>query len=209
MLADDFEPREGFEPRGLRDARSVQIWYSPEVARWRARTWTARLLKRRLGDRRGRSRRRGLADRRDPLVPRRGRGARAEGAARADRRSSAQAPGRAGADPRPRPVSALSRTGRLSVKVAPASGPRRDFEHLSVRLHDRARCDVEAEARVLGRRPENRRSVPASELPKIKPLLRREITRARGRRSGAAIRTRAELAELAQLGAAPSVMPRA
>jgi proteasome accessory factor C len=29
-----FEPRPGFEPRGLQDARPVQIWYSPEVARW-------------------------------------------------------------------------------------------------------------------------------------------------------------------------------
>ena len=45
MLADDFEPREGFEPRGLRDARPVQIWYSPEVARWRLERGTARLLK--------------------------------------------------------------------------------------------------------------------------------------------------------------------
>src|SRR5438309_9486322 len=32
---EEFEPRPGFEPRGLRDARPVQIWYSPEVARWR------------------------------------------------------------------------------------------------------------------------------------------------------------------------------
>src|SRR2546421_4042433 len=45
MLAEDFEPREGFEPRGLRDARPVQIWYSPEVARWRPERGTARLLK--------------------------------------------------------------------------------------------------------------------------------------------------------------------
>jgi proteasome accessory factor BC len=30
-----FEPREGFQPSGLRDARPVQVWYSPEVARWR------------------------------------------------------------------------------------------------------------------------------------------------------------------------------
>ncbi len=30
-----FEPRAGFEPRGLQDARTVQIWYSPEIARWR------------------------------------------------------------------------------------------------------------------------------------------------------------------------------
>src|SRR2546429_603434 len=45
MLADDFEPREGFEPRGLRDARPVQIWYSPAGARWRRERGTARLLK--------------------------------------------------------------------------------------------------------------------------------------------------------------------
>jgi proteasome accessory factor C len=30
-----FEPREGFQPSGLRDARPVEVWYSPEVARWR------------------------------------------------------------------------------------------------------------------------------------------------------------------------------
>ncbi len=30
-----FDPREGFQPSGLRDARPVQVWYSPEVARWR------------------------------------------------------------------------------------------------------------------------------------------------------------------------------
>jgi len=45
LLADDFEAREGFEPRGLRDARPVQIWYSPEVARWRLERGTARRLK--------------------------------------------------------------------------------------------------------------------------------------------------------------------
>ena len=39
-----FEPRAGFEPRGLRDARPVRIWYSPEVARWRLERGTARLL---------------------------------------------------------------------------------------------------------------------------------------------------------------------
>ncbi len=30
-----FEPREGFEPQGLRDARRARIWYSPAVARWK------------------------------------------------------------------------------------------------------------------------------------------------------------------------------
>jgi predicted DNA-binding transcriptional regulator YafY len=39
-----FDPRAGFEPRGLRDARPVQIWYSPEVARWRVERGTATRL---------------------------------------------------------------------------------------------------------------------------------------------------------------------
>ncbi len=34
LLADRFEPRENFEPRGLRDARTARIWYSPDVAQW-------------------------------------------------------------------------------------------------------------------------------------------------------------------------------
>jgi len=35
-LADErFEPREGFDPRALRNARGARIWYSPAVARWR------------------------------------------------------------------------------------------------------------------------------------------------------------------------------
>jgi proteasome accessory factor C len=44
LLAEEFEPRTGFEPRGLRDARAVQIWYSPEVARWRLERGAARQL---------------------------------------------------------------------------------------------------------------------------------------------------------------------
>ena len=40
----EFEPREGFEPRGLRDARPARIWYSPEVARWRVERGDARPL---------------------------------------------------------------------------------------------------------------------------------------------------------------------
>jgi predicted DNA-binding transcriptional regulator YafY len=44
LLEDEFELRQGFEPRGLRDARAVQIWYSPEVARWRLERGTARSL---------------------------------------------------------------------------------------------------------------------------------------------------------------------
>ncbi|HEX6490060.1 MAG TPA: WYL domain-containing protein [Gaiellaceae bacterium] len=44
LLEEQFEPRMGFEPRGLRDARPVQIWYSPEVARWRLERGTARRL---------------------------------------------------------------------------------------------------------------------------------------------------------------------
>ena len=39
-----FEPREGFEPRGLREARSAKIWYSPAVARWRVERGDARPL---------------------------------------------------------------------------------------------------------------------------------------------------------------------
>jgi proteasome accessory factor C len=45
LLQEQFAPREEFEPRGLRDARPVQIWYSPEVARWRLERGPARLLK--------------------------------------------------------------------------------------------------------------------------------------------------------------------
>ena len=45
LLDEEFDPRDGFEPRGLRDARPVQIWYSPEVARWRLERGTARPLK--------------------------------------------------------------------------------------------------------------------------------------------------------------------
>jgi proteasome accessory factor BC len=41
---EEFEPRAGFEPRGLQDARPVQIWYSPEVARWRLERGTATIL---------------------------------------------------------------------------------------------------------------------------------------------------------------------
>jgi predicted DNA-binding transcriptional regulator YafY len=33
-LEKEFEPRPGFEPRGLRDARTVRVWYSPAIARW-------------------------------------------------------------------------------------------------------------------------------------------------------------------------------
>jgi proteasome accessory factor C len=45
LLDEEFEAREGFEPHGLRDARHVQIWYSPEVARWRLERGPAVLLK--------------------------------------------------------------------------------------------------------------------------------------------------------------------
>jgi proteasome accessory factor BC len=45
LLDELFEPRDEFEPRGFRDARPVQIWYSPEVARWRLERGTARALK--------------------------------------------------------------------------------------------------------------------------------------------------------------------
>jgi predicted DNA-binding transcriptional regulator YafY len=44
LLEDEFEGRTGFEPRGLQDARHVQIWYSSEVARWRLERGTATVL---------------------------------------------------------------------------------------------------------------------------------------------------------------------
>jgi proteasome accessory factor BC len=44
LRAERFEQRQGFEPRGLQDARPVQIWYSPEVARWRLERGTATIL---------------------------------------------------------------------------------------------------------------------------------------------------------------------
>jgi proteasome accessory factor BC len=44
LLEKAFEARQGFEPRGLRDARPVQIWYSPKVARWRLERGSARRL---------------------------------------------------------------------------------------------------------------------------------------------------------------------
>jgi len=34
LLAERFEPREGFEPSRLRDARSARVLYTEEVARW-------------------------------------------------------------------------------------------------------------------------------------------------------------------------------
>jgi predicted DNA-binding transcriptional regulator YafY len=38
-----FEAREGFDPRELRGARQVVIWYSPEVARWEIEKGARRL----------------------------------------------------------------------------------------------------------------------------------------------------------------------
>ena len=34
LSKETYEPREGFEPTRLRDARHARIWYSPEIARW-------------------------------------------------------------------------------------------------------------------------------------------------------------------------------
>jgi proteasome accessory factor C len=34
MQKEKFDPRVGFEPTRLRDARRARIWYSPEIARW-------------------------------------------------------------------------------------------------------------------------------------------------------------------------------
>jgi predicted DNA-binding transcriptional regulator YafY len=39
-----FEPRPGFEPRGLQDARTALLWFSPAVARWRLERGDARRL---------------------------------------------------------------------------------------------------------------------------------------------------------------------
>jgi proteasome accessory factor C len=44
LAEERFEPRDGFEPRGLRDARRARIWFSPEVARWRVERGDARPL---------------------------------------------------------------------------------------------------------------------------------------------------------------------
>lgn len=44
LMSERFEPREGFEPRALRDARPARIWYSPQVARWRLERAGARPL---------------------------------------------------------------------------------------------------------------------------------------------------------------------
>lgn len=44
LTNDRFEARDGFEPRGLRDARAARIWYSPAIARWRVERGDARAL---------------------------------------------------------------------------------------------------------------------------------------------------------------------
>jgi proteasome accessory factor C len=44
LTRDKFEPREGFEPRGLRDSRHARIWYSKAIARWRVERGDARAL---------------------------------------------------------------------------------------------------------------------------------------------------------------------
>jgi proteasome accessory factor BC len=44
VAGEAFEPREGFELRGLRDARTARIWHSPEIARWRLERGGARPL---------------------------------------------------------------------------------------------------------------------------------------------------------------------
>jgi proteasome accessory factor C len=35
LLGESFEPRPGLEPRKLADYRTAQVWFSPEIARWR------------------------------------------------------------------------------------------------------------------------------------------------------------------------------
>ncbi|MGD0165927.1 MAG: WYL domain-containing protein [Gaiellaceae bacterium] len=44
LTGERFDPRPGFEPRGLRDARRARIWYSPQIARWRLERGGAREL---------------------------------------------------------------------------------------------------------------------------------------------------------------------
>jgi predicted DNA-binding transcriptional regulator YafY len=44
LSGERFEPRLGFELRGLRDAMIARIWYSPEIARWRLEKGDARPL---------------------------------------------------------------------------------------------------------------------------------------------------------------------
>ena len=39
-----FEPREGFDPQGFRNARTALVWFSPAVARWRLERGDARPL---------------------------------------------------------------------------------------------------------------------------------------------------------------------
>jgi proteasome accessory factor BC len=45
LTEETFEPRPGFEPRGLSRARTALVWFSPDVARWRIERGGARLLK--------------------------------------------------------------------------------------------------------------------------------------------------------------------
>jgi predicted DNA-binding transcriptional regulator YafY len=40
-----FEPREDFEPRGLSDARTARVWYSPAIARWQLERGRAQPLR--------------------------------------------------------------------------------------------------------------------------------------------------------------------
>jgi proteasome accessory factor BC len=44
LTDETFEPRPGFEPRGLRHARTALVWFSPEVARYRLERGGARRL---------------------------------------------------------------------------------------------------------------------------------------------------------------------
>jgi proteasome accessory factor BC len=44
VLDERFDPRTGFDPRELRNARTARVWYSPDVARWRLERGGARRL---------------------------------------------------------------------------------------------------------------------------------------------------------------------
>ena len=44
LLAEPYEPREEFDPTELKEARSVTVWYSPAIARWRLERQSASQL---------------------------------------------------------------------------------------------------------------------------------------------------------------------
>ena len=87
-------PARGSSRASSNDALVARVLYSPAVARWEVERG-AQPLARRLGDQRAEGRQPGVARRRDPPLPRRGRAARAAGAAPPDRQARADARPRA------------------------------------------------------------------------------------------------------------------